>query len=321
MGWDLGGRRDECDSLWRSNRLVGVTDIKTMSLAYGRTAYRLWTGEDPPNSPATANFTPSSPSIPTSSIRSRPDSIEYPPPPAYTELLQINTPISHESRQSTAVGEDEEEDSWIDVRDPTLSPLSYIKAARISPVHTIRHGRHRSRPSKSSLRRIRVTERKVVDISIEDINTTYTDPSHDPFASKNARRMVPITPRKQTTGVDVDRIEEQRGRAGSESQDADEDEIDPLEIMYRLDTLGEAMNRMIEEGKKALADPSPVLASEGWTTESKTKSRSPERRRSCSKSVSISVPGSSERPRACGGGAQIPPDWKRIKRRSMGSTK
>ena len=97
----------------------------------------------------------------------------------------------------------------------------------------------------------------------------------------------------------------------------DVDDVDPREIMQRLDKMGDVLSRMIEEGKRALAAPSPVLASEGWVTESTKMTNVSGPKKSHGKSDSVSF---APMVKASKGSPKIdmsPTERKKVKRRSI----
>jgi hypothetical protein len=95
------------------------------------------------------------------------------------------------------------------------------------------------------MRRLKMPEREAVEMTVEDDPSLVGLPK-DPFKPDALQVSAPGEP------------------AVADSQEPPDDILDPIEVLRRLDTLGETLLDMIEDGKRALAAPSPVIASDGW---------------------------------------------------------
>ena len=56
-----------------------------------------------------------------------------------------------------------------------------------------------------------------------------------------------------------------------EAVDAEDEAVESNEILDRLDSISEHLRAMIEEGRKALATPTPVIPVEGWIDEARVQ--------------------------------------------------
>lgn len=213
------------------------------------TAYRFWSGDEPqspttsmtPSTSASSATTLASTSVNSSagpsSVRYRPDSVELPPPPAYTES-DIRRTHSVPEEGEVEGAEAEEDEAWQDELEPAIKYLKRLHE-RVTPPRLPKH-----RKGWSRSRMPKISTRSVASITVEDIRPPLSD--HPP-----------VTPSKppETSGID-------------DGGDAEDDGlIDPVEVLHRLDSVSETIQAMIAEGRKALAAPSPVVISEGWLDE------------------------------------------------------
>lgn len=217
-----------------------------------RTAYRFWSEPQSPTStitPSTSTSstvssasTSASSSAGPSSLRSRPDSIEFPPPPAYTESDLARTAVA------------EEEGVWQDEEDTSNNLLKSIHSKNTPP----RGVRHRKGLSKTRIQK--TPTRSVASITVEDIRTPLTE--HPP--------LMPVKPPEEALMVaDKEDVEE-------------EGIIDPVEVLHRLDNVSVTIRAMISEAQRALAAPSPVVISEGWIDEAVISPKTPQHRKAAS---------------------------------------
>jgi len=108
----------------------------------------------------------------------------------------------------------------------------------------------------------KVSTRSVASITVEDV---LSPSSEQPPPSASATECV-----GQNAQV---RLE------GEEQGDDSEEGPDPYEVLRRLDAMGETLQMMIADAKKALALPSPVVVeTEGWEDQLPVSDRKARRR-------------------------------------------
>jgi len=168
----------------------------------------------------------------SSSVRSRPDSIEFFPPPAYSETL-----AQHVQHLPIAVKDDDP--AWVDIDTLFDIPSHKRSASKITPPKYMR--------AKRSLRpKARLSMRSVASITVEEAIPVQESPC-------------PLRTRPSQSRITVD-----TAKAG---HDVSEEYVDPDQLLDRLDFISVHLQAMIEEGRRALATPSPVIPLEGWVDE------------------------------------------------------
>jgi hypothetical protein len=204
-----------------------------------RTAYRLWSSDDRKNSPpsATSLVPMSSPALSSGSsaasfsIRSRPDSMDFFPPPAYSEALNRHVQL--------AVKDDDP--AWVDIDTLFDIPDHKRSATKTTPPKY-------SRTKRGSRQKARLSLRSVASITVEE-----------PISDQESPCPLRTRPSQSRVTLEVVRADD----------DVAEEHVDPDEVLDRLDSISQHLQAMIEEGRKALATPSPVIPLDGWEDESR----------------------------------------------------